>query len=94
MNKIRKSDLKALSKMAKDMPTIMQNTLKKRFFEKDGKPMLESIPTEIAINHKRRMKKALKEFGPAGVMAYLKAVGNYMQGAGKEQKASENQITE
>jgi hypothetical protein len=82
--KIRKSDLKALSKMAEDMPIIMQNTLKKRLFEKDGRPMVESIPTEIVINHKRRMKKALKEFGPAGVMAYLKAVGNYVQGAGKE----------
>lgn len=91
--KIRKSELKALSKMAKDMPIIMQNTLKKRFFEKEGKPMVESIPTEITINHKRRMKKSLKEFGPACVVAYLKAVGNYVQDVGKEQEASENQIT-
>ena len=70
------------------MPTIMQNTLKKRLFEKDGRPMVESIPTEMAINHKRRMKKALREFGPAGVVAYLKAAKSYIEKSSQK----ENQV--
>lgn len=85
MHKVRKSDLKALAKIARDLPVIMQHTLKKRLFEQDGKSMVESIPTEMAINHKRRMKKALREFGPAGVMAYLKAARSYVENSTKKE---------
>lgn len=88
MHKVRKSDLKALAKIARDLPVIMQHTLKKRLFEQDGKPMVESIPTEMAINHKRRMKKALREFGPAGVVAYLKAAKSYIEKSSQK----ENQV--
>lgn len=55
------------------------------FKEVDGKPILPEEryvlrqPVQIAINHKRAMKKLVKKYGSAGAAAYIQAVNNHAQ---------------
>jgi hypothetical protein len=54
----------------------------------DGKPVLPSErylvnqPVQIAINHKRKMKKLYQKYDVAGVHGYINAVKNYAEKEG------------
>jgi hypothetical protein len=51
---------------------------------KDGKPIIAGkayinpMPVIMEVNHKRRMKKLYKKFGPGVIPNYIKAVENHV----------------
>lgn len=40
---------------------------------------IDRMPVQIAINHKRAMKKLYAQYGNSGIQSYLNAVNNHQQ---------------
>lgn len=73
-----KKERAEIAKMAAHLPLITQKVFKK-VKTKDGQEGYIALENGVAVNHKRRMKRAMKRHGKIGVLGYMMGVDNYLK---------------
>lgn len=64
--------------MAAQMPDMSQKVFKK-VTTKDGQEGYVALPNGVRINHKRRMKRAMKRGGKIEVLGYMFGLETYLK---------------
>lgn len=78
-----KKELKEISRMAAQMPDMSQKVFKK-VTTKDGQDGYVALQNGVRINHKRRMKRAMKRGGKIQVLGYIVGLDTYLKNKNKE----------